>query len=264
MGGFHTIYDITIACLQFLLKPLANILFEYPGADIIIRSQDSHHLRVPKFFIINNSIVLDDLIQRALDSPGGANTEASLPVVQLPESGEILHHLFTFIFPVIPVMPPTQEKTMELLSVAQKYQMKAVQIHIRGSIALQNPLPARLEPALRNYSLAQTYGLRPEALQALRTILNYPMTIENFEDRLDIVPCTSLYELWKYRGRVRTILSSDLAEFRESGAPNTMTSLPWVDRYIESIGEAPDRFDLAEFYAAMTRHRVSETHAHRR
>jgi hypothetical protein len=245
-------------------EPLANILFEYPGADIIICSQDSHHLRVPKLFITNNSIVLDDLVQRALDSSGDANAEASLPVVQLPESGEILRHLFTFIFPVIPVMPPTHEKTMELLSVAQKYQMKAVQIHIRGSIALQNPLPTHLEPALRSYSLAEKYGLRQEALQAARTILKYPMTIENFEDALNIMSCASLYELWKYRGRARTILASDLAEFRESGAPNRMTNLPWVGRYIESIGEAPDRFDLAEFCTAMTRHHVSETHARRR
>ncbi len=246
-------------------EPCANILFEYPGADIIIRSQDSYHLRVPKLFIINNSPVLDDLVQRALDSPGDANAETSLPMVQLPESGEILRHLFTFIFPVIPVIPSIHDQTMELLSVAQKYQMKAVQIHIRGSIARQNTLPTRLEPALRNYSLAEKYGLRPEALQAARTIFNYPMTIENFDDKLDIMSAPSLYELWKYHERVRAILASDLSQFRESGARGTITALRctelsssqipnWVDQYIVSIANAPNLFDPLELNIAMTRH----------
>jgi hypothetical protein len=28
-------------------KPLAKYLFDYPGADIILRSQDTYHFRVP-------------------------------------------------------------------------------------------------------------------------------------------------------------------------------------------------------------------------
>jgi len=153
-------------------EPLSNIL-DYPGADIILRSQDSHHLRVPKIFIIHNSPVLDELVRQtleSLDSPGDANVEAPLPVVQLPESGKILHYLFTFILPLFPTIPPTHEETMELLSVAQKYQMDTVLVHIR-SIARQNPLPTQLEPALHIYALAQKYGLRSEALQTARTIL---------------------------------------------------------------------------------------------
>ena len=61
-------------------KLLANIP-DYPGADIILRSHDSHDLRVPKIFIIHNSPVLDELVRRALDSPGVENVEVPLPVV---------------------------------------------------------------------------------------------------------------------------------------------------------------------------------------
>ena len=80
---------------------------------------------------------------------------------------------------------------MELLSAAQKYQMATALVHIRGSVAQQNLLPTRLEPALRIYALAQKYGLRQEALQTARTISKYPMTIEDF-DKLDIMPGASL------------------------------------------------------------------------
>jgi hypothetical protein len=216
---------------------------------------------VPKTAIVNNSPILGEIIR---DSSGDVNAEASLPMVRLPRSGKILHCLLTFIFPVTPLIPSTPEEIMELLSVAQKYQMEPALTHIRGSISRRNSLPTRrLEPALHIYALAQKYGLRPEALQAARAILKYPMTIEDLDNRLDIMSGASLYELWKYHERVLGILASDLTEFRVSGARGTMTGLRcekygpqdiplWLDQYIESIGKAPDLF---EFNTAMARHR---------
>jgi hypothetical protein len=246
-------------------EPLTNLLFDYPGADIILRSQDCYHFRVPKASIINSSLILSKLIQKNSDSPDDANPEASLPVVRLPESGEILHCLLTFIFLVTPLVPSTPEEIMELLFVAQKYQIGTALTHIRGSIARQNSLPTRLEPALHIYALAQKYGLRPEALQTARTILNYPMTIEDFGNKLDIMSGASLYELWKYHERVRAILSSDLTELRRTCAHGTITGVlctelgsshvpKWLDQYIESIGKTPSLFDYAELNIAMARH----------
>jgi hypothetical protein len=154
---------------------------------------------------------------------------------------------------------------MELLSVAQKYQMEVCLTHIRDRIARQNTPPTGLQPALRTYFLAQKYGLRPEALQSARTILNYPMTIDDLVDKADIMPGAYLYELWKYHERVRAILASDLTEFRASGACGTITDLRctdlstsqtprWLDQYIGSIGKTPNLFDSAEFNIAMAGH----------
>jgi hypothetical protein len=50
-------------------EPLVNLLFDYPGADIILRSQDSSLFRVPKIYIANSSPILSDLIQRAFGFP---------------------------------------------------------------------------------------------------------------------------------------------------------------------------------------------------
>ena len=174
----------------------ANLLFDHPGADVILRSHDSYHFRVPKIYIINSSPILGELIRTTLDPSRDANPEASFPVVQLPESGENLLGLLTFIFPVSPLLPSTPEENMELLSVAQKYQMGTALIHIRGSMSRQNLLPTRLEPALHIYSLAQKYGLRQEALLAARTILNYPFTIDFFENKFDIMPSAFLFSLF--------------------------------------------------------------------
>lgn len=249
------------------VKPLENVLFDYHGADIILRSQDCYHFRVPKTPIVNNSLILGGVIQRTLDSPSDANPQTSLPVVQLPESGVILRCLLTFIFPVIPVLPLTPEETMELLYVAQKYQMEIALTHIRGSIGRQNSLSTRrLESALHIYALAQKYGLLPEALQAARAIfLKQSMAIEDFDNNFDAMPCASLYELWKYYKRVRAILVSDLTDFRVSRAYGTIAGLgctelspsqipSWLDRHIESVGKSPNLFDYGELIVAMARH----------
>ena len=246
-------------------EPIANLLLDYPGADIILRSQDSYHFRVPKASIINSSAILGEQIRNHFDSSRVTNAEDSLTAIPLPESGKILHCLLTFVFHVTPLLPSTHEEAIELLFVAQKYQMGIALTHIRGSIARQNPPPTHLEPALRIYFLAQKYGLIQEALQAARTILNYPMTIETFDTKLDIMPGAFLYELWKYYEEVRAILALDLTEFRESGAHGTITGLPcdelstsqipsWLDQYIDSIGKSPNLFDTAELNIAMARH----------
>jgi hypothetical protein len=243
-------------------NPLQNLLFDYAGgADIILCSQDGCQFRVPKTSIINNSPTLGELIQKALDSHGDLHPEALLPVVQLPESGEILHCLLTFIFPVIPFLPLSPEEVMQLLSVAQKYQMETALAHIRGSIARQDSLPTRIEPALHIYALSQKYGLRPEALQTARTILNHGITSEAFEK----IPGAALYEFWKYNGRVRAILASSLTEFRMSSARGTLTGLLctelssseipiWLDRYTEAIGNHAEIFDYAVFSMVLARH----------
>jgi hypothetical protein len=250
-------------------EPLPNLLFEYRGADIILCSRDLYHFQVPKVYIINCSSVLDKSIQntQALDHP---HDEASLPVIQLPESGAILHNLLTYIFPVTPLVPLTAETFMELLSVAQKYQMNSVLSHIRLSIARHIPPSTQRDSALRMYSLAQKYGLRQEALQAARTILNFPMSIEDLEEKLDLMSGASFYELWKYYGRLREILASDLTKFRSSGAGSTFTGLRcveftpsqiprWLDDYIVSIEGDISLFDFIDFNSALACHMEAES-----
>ena len=248
-------------------EPISNLIFDYRGADVILRSQDLYHFRVPKTFIINNSPILCEIIQRASHSPGNANGNPSLPVVLLPEHGKMLRFLLTFIYPVIPLLPSTPEEIMELLSVAQKYRMETALTHIRGSIARQSSLPTGLEQLLHIYALAQKYGLRPEALQTAQAILLKQSLFcpEDLDNNLDIVSGASLYELWKYRERVQAILTSDLTEFTASGACGTLSGLRctelspsqipnWLDTYIMAIRDFPNLFDSAEFNVFMARH----------
>ena len=254
--------------MSILNEPLPNIVFEYPVADVILRSYDDDHLRVPKTYLVHCSPVLDLLIQKASNVPDDAPSETSLPVVRLPESGAVLHSLLTFIFPTTPLVPSTIEEAMKLLSVAQKYQMVPVLGYIRYHIAQQNPPSTQQDDVLHRYSLAQKYGLHQEALQAAQTMLmKYPMNVQDDDLRFDVVSGASLYELLNYRRKARKIIAVELMVFNMSGAGlggtlkgfrcaklNSAGVPCWIDDYIASIADTPNNFDLIKFNTAMSRH----------
>jgi hypothetical protein len=271
------------------VTPLENLLFDYPEADIILRSCDSYEFRVIKHYIVHSSPKLGEKVlispkprPSSLTTPAeahggrGENVDG-LPVVSLPVSGAILYSLLTYIFPVPPVLPQTVEPTMELLSVAQEYEMDIVLTHIRNHIAQQTPSFVREETAVLVYTLAQKYGLRKEALQAAKSTLRLStLTIWHLHlhDELDIMPGASLHELWKYHKRVRSKLKSDLEEFVTSHAheilgTSTCGSLTepgvpsWLHNFIVTIGTDPvplASLDLTELYVRMADHMRELSH----
>ncbi|KAH9168001.1 hypothetical protein EDB89DRAFT_2074370 [Lactarius sanguifluus] len=242
--------------------------FDYPGSDIILCSCDSHNFRVPKLYIVNSSPVLRELLGTVSNTSGVSDgkEQEHFPVVELSESGAILHSLLTFIFPVVPILPSTTERIMELLAVAQKYQMDSVMAHIRGAISRQDPPFIIPNTALHVYFLAQKYELHQEALLAARSTLSLSMTIEDLEDKADFMPGIYLRELWKYHERVRKDLASSLLEFKKLGAniagcgsqqPPSSDHVPmpqWLGDYVESLAQAPHLFDFVEFENARAHH----------
>jgi len=258
-----------------------NLHFDYPDADIVLRSHDSLEFRVPKIYIVHSSPILDEVVSISLNTHpvtsaipaeseiGGPTSTDALQTVELPIDGAILLSLLSYIFPVPPMLPSTTEEIMELLSVAQMYKMDIVLTRIRSHIAEQNPSFVRKETAYLVYTLAQEYGLRTEALQAARCTLSTTFTIQELssEGKLDMMPGAALHELWKYHQRVQSNLTSDLKEFRTSQAPVilgdsncvplTDSGIPrWLDKYISALGSAhvPTGLDFIEFSMKLTEH----------
>jgi len=265
MAAIPAKLDTSSSSVPIRDKSSTEKVIDYPDADIVLRSSDSLDFRLPKLFITKSSSVLNGLIQAA-SGLSNADAGTSLPVVHLSESGKILHSLLTFVLPLSPALPSIFEETMELLSVAQKYEMIHVLVHIRGSIALKNPPLINKTNALRVYSLAQKYGLRREMIQAARITLKSTLTIENLQGTLslDLMPCDHLFGLWKYHQRVQANLAKNVSEFIGSGACTALTGtgciltsskIPkWIDEYIVSMASAPSMFGLTEFQSALVRH----------
>jgi hypothetical protein len=252
-------------------------VLNHPHADIILRSSNSCEFRVPRIYIIDSSPVLAALIQDSIpeisnlfESSNTIRTDASrgsLPVYRLAERGDVLSSLLSYvILSMTPSLPPTIEKIMELLSVAQKYEMGLASAHIRDHISRQNPSLIRKSTAFHAYSLAQQYGLRQEALQAAQLTLNFPLSIESLEStaKLSIMPSPFLYELWCYHARVQQFLEDDLATFITTGTAGRINvrcgnldncDVPiWLGDYVDSLASSPALFDLSEFHMTMMRH----------
>ena len=251
--------------------PPEPLLLDDPDADIILRSCDLREFRTLKLYITRSSPVLEDLIRSSTIDSSDSSTSSraeGLPSVQISENGDILSCLLSFILPVSPVLPPTTEQIMELLSVAQKYEMTSILTRIRETVASLDPPFILPETALNIYSLAQRYGLNQEVFRAVRMALTFPITIEDLEDKLDIMPGAYLHLLWKYYQRVRINLRLELTAFRSNGGHSSLASLTcstatssgipsWLDDYIASIAEDPSLFSLTEFHMCLTRHVVT-------
>ncbi|KAH9020960.1 hypothetical protein EDB85DRAFT_442489 [Lactarius pseudohatsudake] len=274
----------TVYCDQFL----GNFSL-HPYADVILRSSDSRDFRVQKFYVIDSSPVLGEQIMAATsqrchrvgpeatsEAPCEATTmdgETLLPVVQLPENSIILAALLSFVFPVPSALPPTIGQVLELLSVAQKYEMTNTLVRIRDCVSGRHPNFIRAETALGVYSLAWGYGLFEEALRAAEETLKTPMTIDNYEDKLNIIPIPALCELWNYRLQVLDNLCTDfVTDFSQSEVYKSLANIScveicesfetplWLDRYIDSVFEDPTHLDLTTFLLALSSH-VSSTGA---
>ena len=160
----------------------SGLLFDFPEADVILRSRDSYEFRVLKLYIVHSSPILGEKLLLSpnpqpepsdSENPAESNvkgTAANVPcVVQLPVEGAILFSLLTYIFPVPPVLPSTVEQTMELLSVAQMYKMDVALTHIRIHIAQQEPpfigkkLHSLFIPLPRNMVFVQKHSKQRDA-----------------------------------------------------------------------------------------------------
>jgi hypothetical protein len=192
--------------------------------------------------------------------------EIPLPVVRLPESHTILSALLTFVFPVPAVLPPTTEQILELLSVAQKYEMTTTLTRIRDCASRHNPNFVCAKTALDVYSLAWKYELLEEAIPAAEQTLKAPMTIDNYEDKLDVMPITALCELWYYRVQVLDNLDKSFeTEFSKSDVYQNLANIGcveidksgiplWLGRFLGSVLQNPARLDLITFHLALSSH----------
>jgi hypothetical protein len=243
-----------------------NQLLDDSDADIILRSCDHREFRVLKLYIIKVSPVLRDLIESALSSHA-ADSTASLPSVQLSDTDITLSSLLTFILPMLPAPPSTIEQTVVLLSAAQKYEMYSILSRIRTFLSSQDPPFIRPETAFKVYTLAQTYELRLEALQAARSTLTFSFTLEDLEGEFCDTPGVHIRELWKYHQGVQARLVQDLTAFKTASGPLEVIGQPcnnstpfWLGEYIDSITGTPSLFNINEFHMFLSRHINNKYH----
>ena len=207
-----------------------------PDASLIVRSSDRVDFRVHKPVLATASPFFKDLLSptRLSDS----ESVDGLPIVQLPESSELLNSLLTMLYPDQMVMPNSYDKVLYfafdslvvitntslkvlyLLAACQKYEMVSVQSFIRAEISRGvSPAPNGAE-ALRAFGIASAKELIPEMENAARLTLDHPMTFEIFGEWLELFEGSALRDLVKFRRRCRDNLITSLDLFFKSSGPS--------------------------------------------
>ena len=92
-------------------------LFDVPDANLIVRSSDFVDFRVHKPVLAMASSVFKDLF--TLPQPSDSESDDDFPVDKLPEDSELLHSLFSIIYPVPTVIPDSHEKVLSPLVTCQ-------------------------------------------------------------------------------------------------------------------------------------------------
>ena len=89
-----------------------------PDANLIIQSSDFVNFRVHKSVLAMASPFFKELL--SLPQPSDSESVDGIPVVQLPESSELLNSLLSMLYPVRTVIPNSYEKVLYLLATCQQ------------------------------------------------------------------------------------------------------------------------------------------------
>ena len=178
------------------------LLLNVSDASVVVRSSDQVNFRIHKSVLAMNSLIFEDLL--SLPQPPDNELIDGLPVVQLPEDAGLLSSLVSLLYhPQRPVRPGSYEMVFALLAACQKYDMELILLDIRDKIQRGTfPAPDKAQ-AFSAYALANSLGLIPEMDHAAHLTLGQPMTFESLGEVLRSFKGQALYELVRYRAKIK-------------------------------------------------------------
>ena len=173
-----------------------------------------------------------------LPQPSDSEIIDGLPVVRLPEDGELVRALITVLYPIPPEIPTSYERVLALLAAAQKYDMPAVLSSIRAEVVRRELFAPTGAQAFRAFAIAFNNNLSPEMGATARLTLDYPLTFESLGDELPMFRGSALRELVNFRKTCRDNIVSCLKSFLDIrndssenwvGCPETSMVSPELD-----------------------------------
>ena len=169
---------------------MAPYNFDASDADVILRSSDGKEFRVHKVILSLASSVFQGMF--GLPQPN--EPPSRIPIIDVPESSDILEPFLQYLYPRSPPKVPDLAMWGALCSVADKYGADVVIETLRGVLILQF-----LETSpLRVYALASHWGLEEEAKIASRRTLTIDILNDFPREDAELmggVACQKLYHL---------------------------------------------------------------------
>ena len=142
---------------------MAPYTFDAPDSDAVLRSSDGKELRVHRLILSLASPVF----QGMFSLPQSTIPSSQIPIVDVPESSDILEPFLQYLYPRSPPTIPDISMWSALYAIADKYDAEVVMDPLRDMLVLRF-----LETSpLRVYALASRWGFEEEAkIASTRTL----------------------------------------------------------------------------------------------
>ena len=188
---------------------MAPYNFDAPDADVILRSSDGKDLRVHRLILS----LASPAFQGMFNLPQSTEPSPEIPIIDVPESSDILQTFFQYLYPRSPPKISDLAMWTALYAVADKYSAEAVTDLLRDML-----IPRFLEIApLRVYALASHWGFEEEAKIVSRGTLTIDMSNGFPEEDLKLMgsaACQKLYLLHiQRRDKARVLVNSCTYQF---------------------------------------------------
>jgi BTB/POZ domain len=187
------------------------IPLQIPDANLVLRSADLVDFPVHKSVLAMASPLFRELVSLL---PDGGVVDG-LPVVKLSEDAELLMSLISMLYPVLPVVPSSNDKGFSLLAACQKYEMVTIQSSIHVSCGPCDPSGSE---AFRAYAIASRERLTQQMERAAAYTLEHPLTFEALGEELRLFEGWALRDLVSFRKRCRDNVVACLDSFLDARA----------------------------------------------
>jgi hypothetical protein len=147
-----------------------------------------------------------------LSTPSVDEVVDGLPVIRVSEDAQVLNSLLSLLYPVLPVMPSSNDQGFSLLATCQKYEMASIKPPIHLSCG-----PFGTDP-FRAYAIASREKLTGEMERAAGYTLEHPMTFETLGKGLRLFEGWALRDLVRFRKRCRDNVVAFLEPYLEDRA----------------------------------------------
>ncbi|KAI0266133.1 hypothetical protein BC834DRAFT_969646 [Gloeopeniophorella convolvens] len=194
--------------------------FDYPDADVILRSSDQVDFYVYKFHLIKASSFFEEMLNNAPSQPATTKRPCTR-ILPLPENKAVLNTLLSAVFPVDLAIPQTYEGMMLVFTAARKYKLDSVISTLRIIFAERVHRLIPRDDAFRAFCLARRHGLIHEAVPAAQMAMKTYNDVERLGENLLFATDSHLSELWLFKQQVEQRVESAISAFRASKSAQT-------------------------------------------
>ncbi|KDQ61461.1 hypothetical protein JAAARDRAFT_171671 [Jaapia argillacea MUCL 33604] len=176
--------------------PSNSPVFNYPTADVIIRSSDNVHFRVHKIILSLASPVFADMFDLGKDCDQQVDGLPIIPMLEDFETAKVIEALFRLSYPIADPPLDTVADWYPVLRGAKKYMMeeavKSLQSKLTG-LSIKEPV--------RAFAVAASLQLEKETKDAAKHSLRLPFPSGRDEVELELISGRTYQRLLEFRNR---------------------------------------------------------------